>query len=386
MTTWPTARLGELLVRRGGSLLPASFPDEEFELYSIPAHDRDGYEVLTGSQIGSAKQIVQPGDVMVSKIVPHIRRARAVGPRTTRRQIASGEWIVFRSDNIDPNYLRHYLLSDGFHAQFMATVAGVGGSLLRARPAAVADLTVPLPPIEEQRRLGAILDHADALQQRLKRRVEELSSLESALFCARFGADEANAMVVEIAAHIRTGPFGSQLLHGEFVDQGVAVLGLDNVVTNEFRWVERRFITSAKYDQLKRYTVHAGDVLISIMGTVGRCVVVPGDIPLAINTKHICAITPQPELALPEFLRAAFLWHPESRAYLLGRTKGAIMDGLNMGIIKGMPVPLASIGRQRDFVREVGAVRMERRRAEAGAAWSESLTASIRVQAFSGRL
>jgi hypothetical protein len=62
------------------------------------------------------------------------------------------------------------------------------------------------------------------------------------------------------------------------------------------------------------------------------------------------------------------------------------MNGLNMGIIKGMPVPLASIGRQRDFVREVGAVLMERRRAEAGAAWSESLTASIRVQAFSGRL
>ena len=129
---------GELMSRRNGSVNPAKFPNEEFELHSIPAYDAGTPEVLLGKNIGSSKQIVQPNDVMISKIVPHIRRASVVGPSLGRRQIASGEWIVFRSEKVVPSYLRHLLLCDEFHAEFMATVSGVGGSLLRARPAQVA--------------------------------------------------------------------------------------------------------------------------------------------------------------------------------------------------------------------------------------------------------
>lgn len=233
----------------------------------------------------------------------------------------------------------------------------------------------------------------DDLREKRRRSIELLDELTQSIFLEMFGEpgdDWTSLTVQEISeptkGSIRTGPFGSQLLHDEFVDEGIRVLGIDNAVDNEFKWGKPRFITEEKYQQLSRYTVRPGDLLITIMGTCGRCAVVPEDIPTAINTKHLCCITLDRQKCLPEFLHSYFLMHPKAQSYLHQKAKGAIMSGLNMGIIKRLPIFLPPLELQQQYVDKVERVREQKKQHQTHLAHLDELFASVQQRAFNGTL
>ena len=292
-----------------------------------------------------------------------------------------------RPEEVWTPYLGAFLRSQESHLRANCK----GAAIPHIDPRCLADLDVDLPPLEEQQRIASILDQVDDMNVRRRRSIALLDELAESVFIEMFGELRSIGMTVaDVSAStkgsIRTGPFGSQLLHSEFVDDGIAVLGIDNVVTNAFGWGERRFITPEKYETLQRYTVRPGDVLISIMGTCGRCAVVPDDIPLAINTKHLCAITVDGAKILPDFLRACFLWHPEARQHLQSEAKGAIMSGLNMGTIKSMPLPVPPLDQQHTFVERLRYVTSFQLDLESAAMEAALLEAGLRARAFSGAL
>lgn len=295
----------------------------------------------------------------------------------------------------DPKYV-YYLL---IHLNLSRFASGSGVPTLNRNH--VHDELVPVPPLPEQPRIVALLDEAFAGLATAKANAERNlnnahwayeTHLQS-IFNAQ-GKEWREATVKRIArpgkGSIRTGPFGSQLLHSEFVDEGIAVLGIDNAVNNHFRWGKDRFITPEKYEELERYTVHPGDVLITIMGTCGRCAVVPDDIPAAINTKHLCCITLDRDQCLPDYLHIYFLHAPQSQEYLAKHAKGAIMAGLNMGIIQDLPVFLPPVQTQEEIIRISSMLREATQRLadiyERKLAALEELKQSLLQQAFNGEL
>ena len=206
---------------------------------------------------------------------------------------------------IDVNFLFYYLL---FSREKLLDM-GKGNTQQNIGQAVLKEYPVPLPPLTEQHRIADLLSRADRLR-RLRRTTRELgNTLLQSVFLEMFyyRKEKWELSTIEDLAKkksnsIRTGPFGSQLLHSEFTETGdVLVLGIDNAVQNQFDWGKPRYISKQKYQELKRYAVFSQDLLITIMATTGRCAVVPDDIPLAINTKHLCCITLDQTKCLPSF-------------------------------------------------------------------------------------
>lgn len=378
---------------RRGTVDPSKFPDELFNLYSIPAFDSGVPEVVKGQQIGSTKQIVQPGDVLLSKIVPHIRRAWVVGESSGQRLIASSEWILFGGDHACPQYLRHILVSDHFHSQFMRTVAGVGGSLLRARPTQVARIEIPLPPLPEQRRIAAILDKADGLRAKRRAALAQLNGLTQAMFLETFGDPISNSKgwemralvdAVESPYGIKAGPFGSSLKKEEYTKSGYRIYGQEQVLAGRFD-VGDYYISERKFQSLKTCAVREGDVLVSLVGSFGKVLVVPAGIEPGIINPRLLKISPRRGLLTSEFL-ASLLAQPSVQTAFERLSHGGTMGILNAGLMKQFRVPLPPEAAQSEFSKAKAAVAVVQRRHIKSMELSDTLFATLQHQAFAGAL
>jgi len=213
-------------------------------------------------------RMLPAGSILFSSRAPIGHCAIAAYPLCTNQGFKS----IIPNQRLDSVY--------GYYAlRYMTPVIvalGRGATFAEINKETFESVRIPVPTLDEQKRIAALLDKADRLR-RSRRYAQELSdSFLQSVFLQMFDQKESCGWAVQSIESlakrgqntIRTGPFGSQLLHSKFTEDGVAVLGIDNAVQNRFVWDKRRFIAEEKYRQLKRYTVYPGDVLITIMGTL----------------------------------------------------------------------------------------------------------------------
>lgn len=386
--------LGEIMAKKLGSVDPSKYPDEVFDLYSIPAFDSRQPEVVAGKLIGSTKQIVETDDVLLSKIVPHIRRSWVVGETQGRRIIASGEWIVFRSENIYPNYLRHVLVSHPFHLKFMSTVSGVGGSLLRARPAFVEKIEIPLPPIPEQKRIADILDRAEALRAKRRAALAQLDELAKTIFVDMFGDPEENPKnwnikrVQDVISQIEAGWSANGesrpreenecvVLKVSAVTQGVFLPEECKVINNDIEF--KKVVTPEK-----------GDVLFSRANTlelVGASCLIRENYPYHLLPDKLWKIIVNKEKICPEYFKFV-LSYPTIRHEISKRSTGTSgsMYNISMDKFRLIKITVPPIPLQCEFAHRIEAVEKLKTSHKASLAELDELFASLQYRAFRGEL
>lgn len=374
-----TLELGDLYRSNLRSVNPAKFESENFELFSVPAYERGQPDHVRGIDIGSSKVLIEPGDVLLCRIVPHIRRAWVVPSGSKVQQIGSGEWIVLRHNGVDPRYLRHFLLSDGFHRDFMRTVAGVGGSLMRARPAQAAKIRIPLPPLPEQRRIASILDQADELRAKsslANSRLREIADL--ALKDAITGA-----AMVPLGDHLSFLTSGSRGWARYYSAQGSPFIRIQNVGKDELLAADLATVDAPRNQEALRTRTRPGDVLMSITADLGRAAVVPPELGGANISQHLALMRPR---GLDSRFLSAYLSSESCRRELMSLNRGATKQGLNFDDVKSIPVPLIPEAQQLKLANLLSLVDKRRRLTQQHLAKLDELFASLQHRAFRGEL
>jgi type I restriction enzyme, S subunit len=380
--------LGELMADKVVGLDPSRTPDETFELWSIPSFEVGAPEILRGCEIGSAKKCVEPNDVLLSRIVPHIRRAWTVSPKTNHRQIASGEWIVFRDKRFLPSYLRHFLISDPFHSHFMLTVAGVGGSLLRARPDGVAKIEIPLPALDEQRRIASILDQADTLRHKRREALDLFDELPLSIFNERFGDPTINSKRISIL------PLGDV---AEFGSGGTPSKSNDAYWAGSFPWVSpkdmKRLRIAEAEDTISETVFRETNLKKITSGTpliVVRGMILAHTVPIAMAMTELAINQDMKSIhfnnrILPEF----GLWCLKAQHQSILTKVDTAAHGtkrLDSDVLRKLPILVPPISEQRAFAKAIEGWEFVRRNLEHQAFGLNSAFASLQHRAFRGEL
>ncbi|MCP2080858.1 UNVERIFIED_ORG: type I restriction enzyme S subunit [Methylorubrum zatmanii] len=390
-TGWETIVLREIAARGTGTIDPSCAPEEEFELYSVPAFSTGNPETRLGGEIKSVKQVVREGDVLLCKIVPHINRVWTVGPYNGRRQIASGEWIVYRDHHCDPSYLRALLSEGEFRERFLTTVSGVGGSLMRANPKAVAEFEVPLAPVDEQRRIVAKIDRLSAKSKRCRDQLDHIPKLvqryKQAVLDSCFHNFSFKKPLIDFVDEGRGIPYGI-IQTGIPTTNGVPTVRCGDIKDYS---VDRSTLKRVDPDiesQYQRTKLRGGEILIAIRGSVGNTCVASDELS-GCNISREVAMIPLRKGELPQFF-AYYLTSTEARSYILGNVKGVAQQGINLADLRGVPAPMVKAAVQEETVRRIESAFswIDRLAAEATSARKliDRLDQAVLAKAFRGEL
>lgn len=400
--SWHTKPLGEIAeVIRGvtyqkHALLPEGHPDGIALLRATNVQGQFvDYEnpVTVPRSMVTDSQMLRPGDVLVasssgsesvvgknSMVVDHI--AATFGAFCT----------VVRPSGVNPRFLAHFLGSLQVRQRWRAVAKG--SNINNLRSSEIVGTPVPLPPLEEQRRIVAELeDHLgrlDATRTQLAETKTQLESLRDSCLSAFFGfwryetgdyQPVTQSFTLGDVARWGSGgtPSASNgLLYGGDIPWAViGDLNEGTVVKTE------KTITKLGLDSSSAKWVPEGAVLIAMYGaSIGRLGIAGREMT---TNQAIAHAIPDPDLIDRDYL---FHFLRSSRNRLVSLGKGGAQSNISQTILKAFRIDVPPLDVQRTVVSRIASVDASINEIEAKLRESEEMIESARAsvlhRAFSG--
>lgn len=273
-------------------------------------------------------------------------------------------------DQLDARFSYYWLSSSPFQEYtYTALVVGATNQIELNRDR-LGDAPVPLPPLDEQRRIAEFLDTQTARidkmrtsMRRLQMLLRERSDAQRSLILRgtdKFGARTLHPMLGDLPASWRVIPLKRLVPRigvgvvvdpsSYFTEEGVPFLRGSNITEAGIDLTGVRFMSEADSRTLWRSRLNSGDVVVIRAGYPGRAAVVPDHLDGS-NCASLLVIKRGKRL-LPKYLEAYFN-SPLGRSYVNSVRYGAAQEQINVSHVVDFMVPVPALSEQQSIVRKL---------------------------------
>lgn len=385
MSCWPRVPLGDLVI---GGRPQRSDSDEPVWNLNLDQIEPDTGRVLQRVRVpqddlGPSTYPFVPGTVLYSKLRPYLNKVVVADePGFATTELVP---LCCKPQKAVPSYIAYFLRSAEF-LSFANTVVA-GAKMPRMVMSEFWKYQVPLPPLDAQRRIAAILDKADALRSKRREALAQLDRLAQSIFVEMFGDPVRNPKAWPLRSFNDVCPtrLGKMLDQKQQTGQHNRKY-LRNANVRWFRF-DLSDILEMDFDEAARaiFALEDGDLLICEGGEPGRAAIWRSQIPECYYQKALHRGRPDHTLAHSEYL-VWLLWGLAQGGGLNDHVTSATIAHLTGEKLKAMQIPLPPLPLQSQFVQRLNAQEQLRLTEERASKEQQALFVSLQQRAFAGEI
>ena len=294
-----------------------------------------------------AKQLVFPGDILVSMVRPNLNAVALVPKISNNVLVASTGYCVLRClPSVDTKYVFYFCQSSAFVDELVRQATGASYPAVTAN--IVRDCFIPLPSLDAQRHIAAILDKVTDLIAKRQAQLDKLDELVKSRFVEMFGdltINNKNWHFEPLAAlcDVRDGTHDSP----QYTDTGYPILTSKNFTSGNIDFTNCNMISKEDFDKInQRSKVDIGDIILPMIGTIGSPVIVNTETPFAI--KNVALIKFQHTKISNVFIKE-ILCSDYFQTSTMAANRGGTQKFIALGDIRKLPIPVVSLDLQTQF-------------------------------------